>query len=95
MLMTSFELENKGHACHFAAGVWLSNLCHGFSNPWDTFSWVSRKTARSLENRGIKVRKNGGRVQRKASAFVLCHGRPGFSFYQALGIFSKKREKVV
>jgi len=27
-----FELENKGHACHFSAGGWLSNFCHGFSN---------------------------------------------------------------
>jgi len=34
----SFELENKRHACYLAMAAWLSNFCHGFSNPLDTFS---------------------------------------------------------
>jgi len=35
---SGFELENIGHACHFAVSTWLSNFGHGFSNPLGTFS---------------------------------------------------------
>jgi len=38
-------LENKGHAYYFAVAARLSNFCHGFSNPLDTFS------GKSFENR--------------------------------------------
>jgi len=36
--LSSFELENIGHASHFAVGALLSNLCHGFGNSLGTFS---------------------------------------------------------
>jgi len=34
----SFELENKGHAYYLTVAAWLSNYCHGFRNPLDTFT---------------------------------------------------------
>jgi len=39
---------------------------------------VSKKNASSFEYQGTKVRKKSGRVQRKASLFLFCEGRPGF-----------------
>jgi len=55
------ELVNTGQGYYFVVGSWLSNLCHGFSNSLGTFS---TNKGESLENRGRKVRKNSGQVQR-------------------------------
>jgi len=59
----SFEWENIGHTCYIVVDAWFNNFCHGFINPFAIFSSKMKslqQTAKSFENQGRKVRKNGG-----------------------------------
>jgi len=47
--LSSFKLENIGHTCYFAVGIWLSNVCHGFSKLYEK--------GKSCENQGRRWEK--------------------------------------
>jgi len=52
----SFELENKEYTWYFSVDAWLSNFCHGFSNPFGIFS-SKMESLRKREN--VRVKEEG------------------------------------
>jgi len=97
-----FFVRNIGRTCHFAVGARLSNFCHGFSYLLGTFSskWSLYENSNKLENRGRKVRKNGGRVQRKAIflsgylyIFLVSTKRWALFFLEITGIPRHKKNR--
>jgi len=79
--LSSSRIGKKQLCCYFVMTAWLSNLLHGFSTSFDTFSQNNRVSMYEISTFRL-TRPRCEQCQlwwtREASTFELCHGHPGF-----------------